>query len=414
MITKCGRGGKALKEKIFSFLPFWNMMRRGNRSFALAGLVALLAFTAFAGTIIVTGLQNGMDSLEKRLGADIMVIPENATMDSDLESIILQGNTGYFYMGSEKLDEVASLEGIGEISQQLFLASANAGCCSMQVQIMGFDPQTDFTISPWVKDSYDGVIQEGDVIMGCNLMGDVGEIVRFYDVKCRVVAKLAKTGTGYDNAVFANEDTLKQLIQASVEKGLNTFGKVDPSAVISCILLNVKSGYEIDDMVNTINVRIDGVKAIRTTNLTTGISSSLSGIAYIMQFMISVVWSMLFFVLMLSFTLMVSERKKEFAILRAMGVSRNGLVLTVLKEILLIGLAGGVIGVVLGFIVIVPFGGMMEEKIGLPLLLPCAGKMIFSGDASIILSSFAGTISSLLTVCRISRIDPSLILREEH
>lgn len=96
-------------------------------------------------------------------------------------------------------------------------------------------------------------------------------------------------------------------------------------------------------------------KAIRTTNLTTGISSSLSGIAYIMQFMISVVWSMLFFVLMLSFTLMVSERKKEFAILRAMGVSRNGLVLTVLKEILLIGLAGGVIGVVLGFIVIVPF-----------------------------------------------------------
>lgn len=40
-------------------------MRRGNRSFALAGLVALLAFTAFAGTIIVTGLQNGMDLWKK-------------------------------------------------------------------------------------------------------------------------------------------------------------------------------------------------------------------------------------------------------------------------------------------------------------------------------------------------------------
>ena len=109
-------------------------------------------------------------------------------------------------------------------------------------------------------------------------MGEVGENVRFYDVNCNVVAKLEKTGTSYDNAVFTDVNTLRTLIQASIDKGLNEYGEIDPDSVISCILVNVEDGYEIDDMVNTINVRVDGVRAIRTTNLTTGISSGLSAI----------------------------------------------------------------------------------------------------------------------------------------
>ena len=400
--------------RVFQKLPVFNTFRRLSRSLALAGLIALLAFTAFAGTIIVNGLQNGMGSLEQRLGADIMVVPADAERASDLEGIVLQGNTGYFYMDKGKLDEVASLRGISQISSQVFLASASAGCCSMKVQIMGFDPDTDFTILPWVKGSYGGVFHEGDVVVGCNLMGEVGENVRFYDVNCNVVAKLEKTGTSYDNAVFTDVNTLRTLIQASIDKGLNEYGEIDPDSVISCILVNVEDGYEIDDMVNTINVRVDGVRAIRTTNLTTGISSGLSGISYIVGVLIAAVWILSFFVLMIVFALTVNDRRKEFAVLRVMGVSRHGLVGSILKEVLLVGLLGGLFGVICGFIVTVPFGSLMESKMGMPLLLPGAGQMILYVLVSICASALAGTASSMLTVIKISRIDPSLILREDR
>ncbi len=400
--------------RIFQMLPYYNTFRRLSRSMALAGLIALLAFTAFAGSIIVSGLQRGMGSLEQRLGADIMVIPEDAERSSDLESIVLQGNTGYFYMDKEKLNEVASLKGIHQISSQIFLASASAGCCSMKVQIMGFDPNTDFTILPWVQNSYGGVFKERDVVIGSNLMGEVGQKVRFYDVSCNVVAKLEKTGTSYDNAVFTDVNTLRALIKASIDKGLNEYGKIDPDSVISCILVDVADGYEIDDIVNTINVRVDGVRAIRTTNLTTGIASGLSGISYIVGVLIAAVWILSFFVLMIVFALTVNDRRKEFAVLRVMGVSKGDFVRNILKEVLLIGLLGGVFGVLCGFIVTVPFGRLMESKMGMPLLLPGVSMMILYVVVSILASIIAGTASSALTVVRISKIDPSLILREDR
>ncbi len=399
---------------VFKKLPAISVFRRLSRSSAMAGLIALLAFTAFAGSVIVYGLQNGMGSLERRLGADIMVVPEYAADSTELESIILQGNTGYFYMDKQKLDEVASLSGISEISSQLYLASASAGCCSMQVQIMGFDPKTDFTILPWVKDSYNGSFQERDVVVGYNLMGNVGDTVRFYDVKCHIVAKLEKTGTSYDNAVFTDENTLRLLIQASVDKDMNVYGTVDPDKVISCILLNVADGYDIDDMVNAINVRIDGVRAIRTASLTTGIASGLTGISYIVGVLIAAVWVLSFFVLMIVFALTVNDRRKEFAVLRVMGVSRNGLIGSILKEVLLLGLAGGILGVACGFVITVPFGSLMETKMGMPLLLPEGKQILIYVFISIAASVLAGTASSLLTIYKISKIDPSLILREDR
>ncbi|MCR5090551.1 MAG: ABC transporter permease [Oscillospiraceae bacterium] len=399
---------------VFQKLPLYNIVRRLSRSSALAGLIALLAFTAFAGSVIVSGLQSGMDSLERRLGADIMVVPEDADRSADLESIVLQGSTGYFYMDREKLDELAALNGVDEISSQLFLASASAGCCSMKVQIMGFDPETDFTILPWVKDVYTGDFQEGDVVMGCNLMGEVGETVRFYDVKCRVAAKLEKTGTSYDSAVFTDMNTLRMLLRASIDMELNDYGEIDPDSVVSCILINVADEYEIDDIVNTINVRVEGVRAVRTTNLTSGISSGLSGISYIVSLLIAAVWILSFFVLMIVFALTVNDRRKEFAVLRVMGVSKAGLVASVLKEVLLIGLLGGILGVLCGLIVTVPFGNLMESRMGLPLLLPGVGILTLYALVSILASTAAGTAASIVTVKKIGGIDPSLILREER
>lgn len=86
-------------------------------------------------------------------------------MDLDLESIILQGNTGYFYMEVKNWMKWPRLKELERYPNN-YSWLLPMGVVLMQVQIMGFDPQTDFTISPWVKDSYDGVIQEGDVISG--------------------------------------------------------------------------------------------------------------------------------------------------------------------------------------------------------------------------------------------------------
>ena len=141
---------------IFRKLPVLNLTRRPVRTAVMLFLVALLSFSVFGGALMISGLKSGMNSLEDRLGADLMIVPEEAAGKSGLEGIILEGNSTYFYMEDTKLAEVRAVDGVGEITSQLFLASLAASCCSAKVQLMGFDPETDFSILPCIRKDYGG------------------------------------------------------------------------------------------------------------------------------------------------------------------------------------------------------------------------------------------------------------------
>ena len=58
-----------------------------------------------------------------------------------------------------------------------------------------------------------------DVVTGCKVEAGIGEIIRIYEQRCKVVAQLEPTGTGLDTAVYCNMDTMKILLAAAEEKG---------------------------------------------------------------------------------------------------------------------------------------------------------------------------------------------------
>ena len=255
-------------------LPIRNLAGKPVRTAVLILLTALLALFLLGGTLMVSSLKTGLHSLESRLGADIMVVPYEATTKTNLENIVLQGSTGYFYMDNSRAEKILSREGIGEASAQFFLASTSSGCCSVSVQIIGFDPETDFTISPWIKRSYSKELQDLDIVVGNDLNAFVGDTLQFYGVECHVASKLDKTGTNFDTAVFTNENTIKKLIQSSLDRNMNDFKNISPDNVVSCILINVAEGYTVEDVVNDINVHVKKVKAIQTKQMISGISDS--------------------------------------------------------------------------------------------------------------------------------------------
>lgn len=398
---------------VFARLPIYNITRLKLKSFVLIFLVSVLAFSAFGGILVTMSLQSGMEQLNRRLGADIMVVPDEAAESSGLENIVLQGNTGYFYMDRSKLNEVAAAEGIDEITPQIFLASASAGCCSAKVQIMGFDPDTDFVISPWIRENLGKPLESGEVIVGSDITADPGEIIRFYDVHCTVVGKLKKTGTHYDVCAFASNDTMIEFIKGSLGKSLNKYMDIDPDKVISCILINVKKGYSIDDIVNEINLRVDGVTAVRTTSMISGISQGLLSISNVIGLLIAAVWLLSFVIMILAFTMTINERRKEFAVLRVIGVSSKKLSATLMKEVLMTGLSGGIVGVLFGTLIVVPFSDLIRVQLDMPMLLPGFPSIMLYAVTSLAAAIAAGALASAFTVRRISRIDAGALLREE-
>ena len=119
---------RSIRLKTTQNLSFKNLVGRPGRTISLILMTSLLSLTLFAGTLVIKSLRTGLSSLESRLGADLMIVPEEAYDQSQIENIVLNGNIGEFYMDSKNESEVLSLPGIRQMSSQFFLASANSGC----------------------------------------------------------------------------------------------------------------------------------------------------------------------------------------------------------------------------------------------------------------------------------------------
>ena len=391
-----------------------NLKGKPVRTAVLVTLTALLALGVFAGTVIITSLRSGLGSLEDRLGAEIMVVPYEATTKKSFENIILQGSTGYFYMEDSLLERVKEREGIGQLSVQLYLASTSSGCCSIPVQIIGFDPETDFTVQPWIKKSSTEPLGKLDIVVGSDLNAFVGDTLRFYGVDCRVAAKLDKTGTSFDTTVFTNMETIKEMTRASLERGLNSFKDIDPDKAVSCIMINTAEGYSPDEVLNDINLHVKKVKAVRTKEMISGVSDSLGGVSNVVGVLIGAVWVLGTVILLLAFAMSVNERKKEFAVLRVAGASRGKLARTVMSEALAVGVTGSIIGIALGLIVMLPFAGAVEDALAMPYLLPPAASIIGIACAAAAAAIAAGMLAAAVSALRISRIDTGVILRGDN
>lgn len=393
-------------------LPIKNLVRKPARSLALIFISAFLALSAFGGTVMVMSLSNGINSLSARLGADIIVTPYAATSQVSYDSVIIQGKPGQFYMDSKYYEEIKTeIEGIDKITAQFYLASAKASCCSSRLQIIGFDPATDFSIQPWVEKSYSDKLGLYDAVVGSDVTPNTDMTVEIYGKTLHVQAMLDKTGTELDSALYVDIDTMKELIRAHNEKNPNQEKTIDPDNVVSSILIKVADGYDIDEVAGDINLHVRQVKAIRTQNMISGVSESLSGVSATISLLMVVVWILSAVILAIVFTMNINERKKEFAVLRVLGASRVKLAGLVFREAALYGFLGSLLGAGLTVLITALFTPAIENMIGLPFLLPPVPVMLIAGALTIVLTIAAGAVTAASSAVKISKIDTGLILR---
>lgn len=109
-------------------LPIENLKRKPFRTGALLAVVTILALTFFGGTMLTMNLNTGMTSMEKRLGADLMVVPQNTVQKA--EALLTNGNPSTFYFTKDIADEVMQADGIAQATEQTYISSLAAACCA--------------------------------------------------------------------------------------------------------------------------------------------------------------------------------------------------------------------------------------------------------------------------------------------
>ena len=94
------------------------------------------------------------------------------------------------------------------VSGQMYVGTLSASCCSLPVQMIAFDPETDFVVQPWLKNQNAVRLEKGQVLVGSSVVAEPGETLQFYSTDFQVAGKLERTGMGYDSSVFMTFESL--------------------------------------------------------------------------------------------------------------------------------------------------------------------------------------------------------------
>jgi putative ABC transport system permease protein len=351
--------------------------------------------------------------MTKRFGADLMVVP--AGTSEKAQSILLRGAISYFYFDAAVVDSVARTEGIACASPQFFLTSLAEGCCDAMVQLIAYDPATDFVVGPWMAEKYSGAVEDGQLVVGSRITIRADNTIRLLGHYYPVAARLSNSASGLDTSVFMTIDTMRLLIGRARAEGygfLATQEKEMQRGAVSVVLAKTDPSVPSARLAQTIDQENAGVDVVVSQSIFAGISKTLAGLtAYIHVFSL-ILWVLALVVLTAVFSLSVHERKKEFAVLRILGATRKKLAGILLGESALAGLAGGAAGVALASLAIFPFSTLISERLELPYLDAPFLYIILLALGSLSLSVLTGPLASLFSALRISRAETYFTMRE--
>lgn len=395
----------------FGHLAEANLRRKPFWTGVLIAIVGVLTVAFFSTSFLSISLHQGLENLKLRMGADLMIVPKGA--NEAAESAVIGNGPQTFYFDKSVEDKVRQARGVKQVTSQTFISSLSAPCCAYKVQIIGFDPKTDFVIEPWIATQFDGNLKTGDVITGNDVYPEPDGTVKLFDQHFPVVARLAQTGTNLDNSVFVNQETAHMMIRYAEEVNhpVKPTGNIDN--IISTVLINVDSHYRPQRVTEFLD-RIPGLEdvgVIYPADATSRLKFSLSGITVYVTVSLAVLWFIGLAILVGVFSSAANERKKEFASLRVIGATKGMLRRVVAKEALIIGLLGGLGGIVISASVLYPFTKAIRDQLELPYLQASPLQALGLGVACLVGALVVSLLAGTLSVTQMLRKETYLTLR---
>lgn len=322
---------KNLKRKTF---------RTGVLIFAIASLVSTLIFSVSFSANVSSGIQKASD----RLGADLLIVPVGAR--GFAEEFLLESKNKSFYMPKSITENVAKIDGIESVTYQTYLETIGGLCCDIaQTQVIAFNQDTDFIVSPWLQKSLGRRLKRGEALAGYNTDENLGlellEVEKtLFNNRFTIAGVLGKTGTGLDNALFMNEEDLKDI----VERGNSPLKKDE----ISIIFAKVQKGFDPYHVGKDIEGNIVTVDVVARSEMGREILDTLKDINKV--FLISVILAscLAIFLVWAVFSAIVNERAREIGIMRAVGAKGIHIRRLFILEVLILGIIGSIAGIVAG------------------------------------------------------------------
>jgi putative ABC transport system permease protein len=380
------------------------------RSWAVFLCALAVAGLLFSTVLLVRGARDSLQLVQQRLGADVVVVPEGT--GDQVETALLMGQPVQLWMPRQKLDRIGQIPGVAVASPQLYLASlANAPCCTAEMLLMAFDPQTDFTVTPWLNQHLGHNLGLGEALGGSDVFVPYGEEkLRIYGSEIDLVGSLERTGTGLDTALFLTFDTATAVAADSYTQAVRPL-EIPPDSV-STVLVQVAPGADPRVVALQIAHEVPGVTAIPGSGLFQAFRTQVGLLSRSMAVLLGAVSLLSLLLVGLIFSMAANERRREIGVLRALGATRQAVLHSLLAEALLLALGGGTAGVLLAALVLYLFRNLIVASLTMPFRIPSLPSLLALAAGGLAVALAGVALAVLLPALRASHLDPATAMRE--
>jgi putative ABC transport system permease protein len=386
------------------YVALKNLKRKLTRTWLLFAIVAVVSCTLFAATLFLKSINNALMIGTYRLGADILVVPESA--ENKAKSALLSGEPTQFLMDQSILDRVKTIDGVKNATPQLFVKPTSFTCCfNVDVFLVAFDPQTDFTVKPWLEKNLNRKLGLNEIITGRAVPVIVGDAIPFFGTTFKVAGTMEPTGMDFfDRAVFMSLDAAYMMAENSKTRAMQPL-EVGRDK-ISTVLVQVKDDFTPDRVAIRIEHDIPGVKALVSDTVISTVRKQLSGLIHAILIISVILWFIVLLIMAFAFYMIVNERRREIGLLRAMGANKMHIAAIILNEAILLSAAGGAVGIFFGYGLLISFKNLILHYLKLPYLFPTTSELISLTAGALFFSILTGLLAALLPSITILRVEP--------
>ena len=396
------------------FMLIWNNIARRRTQSTLTVTITALTVLVFVMVLgIFQTVNQGLALSRERLGADAILMPKYSNAKGD--DLLFTAIPENIYMPIEVVEQAKQLDGVAAMSPQFYCQTLALGCCDPgeEARIIGYDPETDFILKPYLDEAHRNGMSETEVIVG-NAYEDEDLVGMNYMILGRifkVVSILQPTGTGMDSTFFMDWRVAQDMCLES-EVLRENWTKKDPHDYISVIMIKFEEGTDPDAFVRQVEESGMEAKVLLTGDTISDLQSQLEVTMKVMF----ALWAASLLIAVLSlvgrFNALARERKKEIGLLRAIGLKKSQVFGLIIGETCTMALIGGILGSGIALICMDPVIEMLKNAFKLSPSVWSTSLALLCGAAGVILAVALGFAAAVTPALKSASMDPQAAITQ--
>jgi len=396
-----------------------------GRNLATIFCFAFIAANIFSGQFLIAGAAGGIERGVTRMGADQLVVPSQYMVflrgaGPNNTIAIVRAEPSNYRMKSTIMEKIGNVPGVSAMSPQLYVSTLNLPELSpAPVDIYGIDPETDFTIQPWLQKPLDNPLKPGEVIVGHEVAGGVSTRISVGGQTYTIAGRLDPTQSLIDRTIFLRLDDAYAL---AATKGIVPLSapRIGPGDV-NAVLIRDFPGED-RDVVGTRIKRLflysseyKYVSVIGRHFTLDPVAEDIQAIPALLSLISAFVVIIALPLIALIAAMVAHERQREIGLLKSMGARRNTVFFLVIAESLVLAAIGGILGVGVSLCAffLMNTRGILNSALQVSFRMPPLMEIVSMAGLALLVVMVIGSVASLWPAYQSSMMNPYDAIRNE-